>query len=284
MPNIKDIKNRITSIREISKITRAMKMVSTAKYKKAMRLLTDRKDYVSELENLLVAVSRDVIVRHVPYFKENTGVQKDLLIVVTADKGLCGSFNTNIARTAKQNMGTHTELYLIGKRGRNALQRECSDRIVGVETDLADRDLFKACATIMNAAKKGYREKKYSRVRVVYNHFESMGRQPIVIDTLLPLKPLDTIKQKSMRRMMLEPSPETVFNHTLDHYINVQLFKILLESNLSEHITRMNAMEAATKNASELIDKLVLQYNRARQSMITTELLEVVNGAEALQQ
>jgi len=284
MANIRDIKTRIVSVREISKITRAMKMVSTAKYKKAMRFLDDGNQYVQEVESLLIRVSTDVVYRYNPYFSINKNSDKELLIVVTADKGLCGSFNTNLIRSALQKINGSTDLFIIGKRGRSILEKKHPDRIFGVTVDLSEHDLFKRAIRTMLSVKQAFLNGKYREVKIIYNHFESLGRLPLVCEQLLPLPKPDPLNQKSQRSLMLEPSPDAVFNHLMDHYIDLKLFKILLESQLAEHITRMNAMEAATKNADELINQLVLSYNRARQALITTELLEVVNGAEALKQ
>ena len=283
MDNIRDIKTRIKSVREIQKITRAMKMVATAKYKKSHRRLQETKSYISEVETLLLRVKKEVVLRYNPYCCDNAVAEKNLVVLVTADKGLCGGFNSNLIKTVLRS-SEKFDLYVIGKKGRAFFIKHDEINLVGDITGVFGTLDFKSSRKIVGEIKKGFLESKYRSVKVVYTGFESMGRQPITEQQILPMTPLiETIEQDvPAKRMIFEDSYETVFNNLLEHYLELRFFKVLLESELSEHIIRMNAMEAATTNASELIDGLVLAYNRARQSVITKEILEIVGGAEAL--
>ncbi len=282
MDNIRDIRERIKSVREIRKITRAMKMVATAKFKKADRRLKETWNYNNTVDNLIVRMSKEVVTRYNPYFTENKNAQKDLLILVTSDKGLCGGFNANLIRMAQETLSNRTNLFVIGKKGRNFFRKIESVNIDGEEVELFGNLTFKHCRIIMDEIKNRFKQGLYGKVQVLYTHFETMGTQPLKLETVLPLQLPESTDESSPETLLYEPCAEPVFNRMINHYIELQLFRILLESELSEHVTRMNAMDAATKNASELIDTLVLNYNRARQAVITREIIEIVSGAQAL--
>ncbi len=283
MDNIRDIKTRIKSVREIQKITRAMKMVATAKYKKANRRLQDIKSYISEVEILLLRARKEVVLRYNPYCSDNNLADRNLFVLITSDKGLCGGFNSNLIKTVLRSSDKF-DLYVIGKKGRAFFIKNEEINLVGDVADVFGSLSFKSSKKIVDEIKRGFLDSKYKSVKIIYTAFESMGRQPITEQQLLPITPfIENIEREiPAKRMIFEESYEAVFNNMLEHYLELQFFRILLESELSEHIIRMNAMEAATTNASELIDGLVLAYNRARQSVITTEILEIVGGAEAL--
>lgn len=296
MSNVREIKDRIASVRKIHKITRAMKLVATAKHKKLLQRVGETGQYARRIDDMLACVRKEVVERFNPYYNTKERSGKSLLVVVTADKGLCGSFNANINRQAVQQItDTLSDVYVIGKKGRNFLRKRPDINVIGETIDIFGKTSFRACNKIMHDLKLQFLGGKYDTISVLYTHFESIGRQMIVSEQLLPLKvPADqpdgdestvTVagETKQVRRFMYESSADTVFEEMIEHYLDLQLFRMLLESELSEHITRMNAMDSATENASDLIDTLVLAYNRARQAMITTEILEIAGGAEAIQ-
>jgi len=283
MENIKDVKDRIKTVREIRKITRAMKMVATAKYKKAHLRLIENLNYVKSIENLLWRIQWEVVLRYNSYFVSHCSDDRSLLIVVTSDKGLCGGFNANLIRMALKHI-RKSDLFIIGKKGKSFFHRIEDANIAGEVTDIFGKLNYKICASLARKIAGFFIGGTYAKINILYTHFESMGKQSLKIEQLFPLTGYFTEKPEGLPagKLVYEPSPEAVFDNLVKHYFEVQLLRILLESELSEQITRMNAMDAATKNASELIDNLILAYNRARQAIITREIIEIVSGAEAL--
>ncbi len=294
MENVRDIKARIKSVREIYKITRAMKLVATAKQKKLMLKVADTAKYVEKIDDLLLCSGKEVVRRFNPYFTPRHAGGKSLLVVVTADKGLCGSFNANLNRHAANLLAQNpADVYVVGKKGRNFFRKHTEINLIGETVDIFGKTSFRSCNKIMHDLKLKFLSGTYDSISVLYTHFESLGRQTIITKQLLPIvaEPLkpessddDTATEPvpKIRRFMYESSADAVFDELIEHYLDLQLYIILLESELSEHITRMNAMDSATQNASDLIDSLVLAYNRVRQAMITTEILEIAGGAEAI--
>ena len=304
MENIRDIKDRIKSVREIHKITRAMKMVATAKYKKVQKKLDRTRGYLTELEELMWRVKNDVVVRYNPFFSKKKHGSKHLIVVISSDRGLCGAFNTNLIRFANDELA-NSDLFVIGKKGINILRRQPGATIIGTMPDVFVHPDFKTYCRISEAIQYEYLVNKYASVKMLYTSFESMARQPIVLKQLFPLENVfktdtentdeqeyDADTEQNEKKepsqpqypglTLFEPSADDAFDTLVRHYIDVSIQRIMEESYLSEQIIRMNAMEAATTNADELINGLILAFNRARQSVITTELLEIVGGAEAL--
>jgi len=283
MENIKDVKDRIKSVKEIRKITRAMKMVATAKYKKAYSRLSENQAYVKSIENLLWRIQWEVVLRYNKYFVAHTDQEKRLLIVVTADKGLCGGFNANVIRAAMKQI-KDTDLFIIGKKGKAFFHKLEGAKIIGEKADIFGKLNYKICASLARHISRCFAVGSYTKIDILYTHFESMGKQSLKLEQMFPLTRYfeNRPDNLSTRKLVYEPSSTAVFDNLINHYIEIQLLRILLESELSEQITRMNAMDAATKNASELIDNLILAYNRARQAIITKEIIEIVSGAEAL--
>ncbi|MCP5463029.1 MAG: ATP synthase F1 subunit gamma [bacterium] len=301
MENIRDIKSRIKSVREIHKITRAMKMVATAKYKKIQKKLERTKQYLSELEGMMSLLKKEVVLRYNPLCNQVQNAGKDLILIVTSDRGLCGAFNTNLIRFGNTHL-QNADLYVIGKKGINILKRRSDISIIGKKQDVFTHPGFKIYSQIAETIKFHYLSGNYSSIKALYTGFESMGQQPLRLIQLLPLTDIfsDAGKENKIsgdipetesgkpapkaRRVsaLLEPEPEHVFSTLANHYIDLRIQHIMEESFLAEQITRMNAMDAATTNAEELINNLLLVYNRARQAVITTEILEIVGGAEAL--
>ncbi|MCD6460902.1 ATP synthase F1 subunit gamma [bacterium] len=293
MNNIKDIKDRIKSVREIRKITRAMKMVATAKYTKSQNRLNENALYRKKIEDLLLSVNQEVVRRYNPFFNTPVKARKKLLVIVSSDKGLCGGFNANISRFADKRIEEESyDVLLIGKKGVLYYKREKTVDIAGEFKDVFSKLSFKNSQKISEAVKQLFYSGKYQSIEMLFHHFESMGRQTVVCEQILPILDTDNLKpddEKSEQGKKENPpvyvyegSAESVFGNLINHFIDLKVIQVLLESELSEHITRMNAMDAATKNASDLIDSLILEYNRARQSIITTEIIEIVGGSEAL--
>jgi len=291
MTNIRDIKDRIKSVREIRKITRAMKMVATAKYTKSQNRLDENAVYRGKIDDLLKSLNKEVVSRYHPFFSTPAKAKKKLLVVITSDKGLCGGFNANITRFAKQKLGEFDyDLFLVGKKGVAFYKREENSNVAAEFTDVFSKLTFKSSYAIAERIKELFYAHEYKSIEVVSHEFESMGRQTVVCNQILPIADTknsvgeepEQDKKSYPTVYVYESSAESVFSKAIDHYFDLKIFQILLESELSEHVIRMNAMDAATKNASDLIDALILEYNRARQSMITTEIIEIVGGAEAL--
>ena len=291
MPNIRDIKDRIKSVREIRKITRAMKMVATAKYTKSQNRLNENAVYREKIEDLLKSLNKEVVSRYHPFFNSPAKAKKKLLLVVTSDKGLCGGFNANITRFAQHKLRESAcDIFLIGKKGVVFFKREENSNVVAEFTDIFAKLNFKSSYAISAKIKELFYSHEYKSVEVVSHCFESMGRQIVACNQILPVvetpEPAEgepeADKKSSPPVYVYESSAESVFGKAINHFFDLKIFQILLESELSEHVIRMNAMDAATNNASDLIDSLILEYNRARQSMITTEIIEIVGGSEAL--
>ena len=291
MNNIRDIKDRIKSVREIRKITRAMKMVATAKYTKSQNRLNSNAVYRKKIEDLLESLDKEVIRRYHAFFNSPSQAKKKLLVIVNSDKGLCGGFNANITRFAKHKLAEdHYDLLIIGKKGVAFFRREENVNVVGEFTDVFSKLTFKSSFAIAETIRELFYSHEYKTIDVVSHRFESMGCQTVVCNQVLPIvdasEPAEQESNQDKKEKptvyVYESSAASVFEKAINHYFDLKIFQILLESELSEHVIRMNAMDAATKNASDLIDALILEYNRARQSMITTEIIEIVGGAEAL--
>ena len=282
MPNLIDIRRRIRSVKNTQQITKAMKMVAAAKLRRAQDHILATRPYALEIRKVIgnLAARSDEI--HHPLL-EVREEGRDLLVVVSGDKGLAGSFNASILRRTVERVGetSDVELLLLGKKGsdffrrREVATRESYESLFsGVQYDDAK--------TIAKDIVSAFTQREYRAVHVVYNQFKSMLSQELTEEQLLPIVPAREIAGVSARSYHFEPAESSILGDLLPRHLTFQIYRILLESQAAEHAARMGAMDAATKNASEMIDKLTLQYNRARQAAITTELIEVVSGANAL--
>lgn len=285
MPSIRDIRRRIRSVKNTSQITKAMEMVSAVKMRRAQELVHMSRPYAEKLSELVAGLTRmsgsaegatDPLLVQRP-------IQRLGLIVVTADRGLCGSLNANVLRAAAADITGHPEpvaAMAIGRRGRDWLARHGAQLIAEV-TGLSDRPSLADVAAITTLAIDGYREGRFDQVSVVYTRFISTARQQTVRQQILPVVPPPS-EESRLLDYIFEPSPAAVLTAVLPRYVEMQVYQAVLESVASEHAARMLSMHNATQNAREVVQELTLGLNKARQDSITKEILEIVGGAQAL--
>ncbi len=282
MANLKEIRNRISSVSSTMQITSAMKMVSAAKLKKAQDAITAMRPYAAKLtellQNLSGAVQDDV---ESPY-NQARPVKRVLFVAITSNRGLCGGFNSNIIKEVKgkaANIDAATAVFTLGKKGNDILSKE--HEIVGHNTAIFDSLNFTEAAALAQELMDGYAAEAYDEVHLVYNRFKNAATQTVTVEQFLPLVQQETANQTQVD-YIYEPGQEEIFTTLLPKALKMQLFKALRDSFASEHGARMTAMHKATDNATDLRDQLKLTYNKARQAAITNEILEIVGGAEAL--
>ena len=282
MANLKEIRNRISSVSSTMQITSAMKMVSAAKLKKAQDAITAMRPYAAKLtellQNLSGAVQDDV---ESPYTQARP-VKRVLFVAITSNRGLCGGFNSNIIKEVKTkaaNIDAATAVFTLGKKGNDILSKEHD--IVGHNTAIFDSLNFTEAAALAQELMDGYAAEAYDEVHLVYNRFKNAATQTVTVEQFLPLVQQETANQTQVD-YIYEPGQEEIFTTLLPKALKMQLFKALRDSFASEHGARMTAMHKATDNATDLRDQLKLTYNKARQAAITNEILEIVGGAEAL--
>ena len=284
MANLKEIRNRIASVSSTMQITSAMKMVSAAKLKKAQDAITAMRPYSDKLteliQNLSGSIDGDI---PNPYTQERP-VKKVLLIAITSNRGLCGGFNSNIIKAVNQyiaqNPQQEIELITLGKKGDDILSKS-----VTIQTNnntIFDDLTFANTSSIAQDFMDAFANNRYDKVEVIYNRFKNAATQIVTTETLLPIVSDAQSDASSGVDYIFEPTQEEIVNELLPKSIKMQLFKALRDSFASEHGARMTAMHKATDNATELRDQLKLTYNKARQAAITNEILEIVGGAEAL--
>ena len=289
MANLKEIKNRITSISSTMQITQAMKMVSAAKLKRAQDAITQLRPYAQKLQEILSNVSGTLDLSE-NRFAEQREVKNILIIGVSSNRGLCGGFNNNITKRinvllAQDFKGMNVEILSIGKKINDAFKNgDLLNRPekLGSPDDLFNDLTFDRVADHAEYAMDSFLEGKYDKVVVVYNEFKNAAVQIVRTEQLLPILPSETEGIASASDYIFEPSKMEIVKDIIPKSLKLQLFKAILDSNASEHGARMTAMHKATDNASELKRNLTLDYNKARQAAITNEILEIVGGAEAL--
>ncbi len=286
MPSLKQIKRRISSVKSTQQITRAMKMVAAAKLRRAQENIIKARPYSYKLRDVIKDLSSRCDRSQHPLLAIRE--PKEIgVIVVTADRGFCGSFNTNIIKRAVKEIESFEaidptiQMVTIGRKGSDFFRKK--GYIVLQAHNQLFQDLhFGVASAIGESLIDFYVHEKLDRVYLIYNEFKSAIQQNIVVEQLLPIVPDESEDTGTKVDFLYEPEPLTVLSGVLPLYVNVQMWRVFLESNAAEHGARMTAMESATKNAGEIIDSLTLQYNKARQSAITKELLEVVAGAEGM--
>lgn len=286
MANLKDIKRRISSVKNTQKITRAMKMVAAAKLRRAQEELLRARPYALRMRDLVNDLALRAEQDAHPLLRQGSGEGKVGLVVLTGDRGLCGAFNSNIVNGAMACIrdefpGREVELTVVGRKGVDLLKRRpCTIR--ATHTDIQDLDPFDAARGVIEDLAEDFAQGGTDEVYCLYNEFKSAISQRVTRERLLPFDPPAKGGDEGHVDYIYEPSGAEVFDSLLAKHLQVQVHRILYESAASEHGARMTAMDAATTNAGEVIDKLTLLYNRARQDAITKELIEVVSGAEAL--
>lgn len=284
MANLKEIRNRITSIGSTMQITSAMKMVSAAKLKKAQDSITAMRPYAEKLTELIQNISATLEGDNSGVYSVQREVKNVLLVVVTSNRGLCGAFNANVIKQVNQLKATvfkdaNITLLTIGKKGHDSLSRSFS--VLENDSDLFDNLNFEATSKIAATLMEVFVNEEFDAVHLVYNQFKNAGTQIVITEQFLPLLPIE-VEGASSSDYIYEPSKIQIIETLIPESLKTQLFKAVLDSSASEHGARMTAMHKATDNAMELKDQLTLSYNKARQAAITNEILEIVGGAEAL--
>ncbi len=275
------IKRRIKSVTNTSKITKAMGLVATSKFRKAKDALDNNQHYTSSFQEIL----SDVILRYEApsiYFEGN-GSKKKLYIVLTSDSGLCGSFNINIINKAVEKIKEDKEnsvIMVVGAKGVAYFTR-FNYEVAVKYVNIPDLPSLGTVNDFAMAAWKMYKSKEVGEVSVVYAHFISQSKQEILVEQLLPFRNQKATKENKIDYIVLEPQVDTILKEIVPLYMREKLLNCLLQSKTSEQATRMTAMDGATKSANQLLDGLKLQFNRLRQSAITQEISEIVGGAEA---
>ena len=285
MANVRDIRRRIRSVKSTQQITKAMKMVAAAKLRRAQERMFAARPYASGLRTVLASVASRVDISKHPLLAEREVEQKVLLLVVTADRGLCGAFNTNVLRAAQNAIAekgwTQVHLLPIGRKANDFFKRRTYP-IRRQATQVYQALSLETAREIATSLIEDFVSGEFDAVYVLYNEFKSIIAQKVTLERLLPLQhEFNTTTQEPAIEYIYEPGPEQILNELLPKHIEFQLYRILLESAAAEQGARMTAMEAATKNASEMIDHLTLTYNRIRQASITKEIIEIVSGAAA---
>ena len=285
MPSLIDLRRRISTVKSTQQITRAMKMVAAARLRRAQDSVMAARPYATELRKVVGNLAARVGEAGHPLLQQKEE-RKVLLVSVTGDKGLCGSFNTNVVRRTREEIRDRpgVELLLLGRRGAEYFRRRATP-IRGTRTSLFSGLTFETSSAIATDITRAFTEGEYDAVYVIYNQFVSVVTQKLTVERLLPMD-TGTPGEGGTdigQEYIFEPSGSEVLGKIVPGYVATQVHRILLDSQAAEHAARMTAMDAATKNAGELIDSLTLTYNRSRQAAITKELIEVVSGAQALE-
>ena len=284
MANLKEIRNRISSIGSTMQITSAMKMVSAAKLKKAQDAITAMRPYSSKLTELLQNLSATLDSDAGGAYSKQREVSKVLLVVVTSNRGLCGGFNSSVIKETTQNIAANyqdidVDLLTIGKKGNDILSK--SYPVIDARNDIFDNLTFDFVAEVAEKIMKLYADGTYDKIEIIYNRFKNDATQIPQVEQFLPIKPVEGDTNASAD-YIFEPSKEKIVLELIPKSLKTQLYKAVRDSFAAEHGARMTAMHKATDNATELRDELLLTYNKARQAAITNEILEIVGGAEAL--
>jgi F-type H+-transporting ATPase subunit gamma len=295
MATLREVRARITGVKKTQKITKAMKMVAAAKLRRAQSSVVAARPYAFALRRLLEHMSATTDIASNPFVMRRE-VKSAALVVVTADRGLCGAFNSNLVKAAVNHISTqygqlHSEgklrLFCVGRKGFDYFSRR-QYNVAGKYIGLFSNLVFGQAQEIVREVIRGYLAGDFDTVEIVYNEFKSIARVKIVVDQFLPFAVLqDAPGESAYKRApganyIYEPSSRAIVDALVPKHLNFQFWRILLESNAAEQGARMAAMDNATENANEMISSLQLVYNKARQASITKELLEIVAGAEAL--
>lgn len=284
MANLKEIRNRITSVQSTMQITSAMKMVSAAKLKKAQDAITAMRPYAEKLTELLQNLSATLDGEVGGSFTSQREIKKVLVVAITSNRGLAGAFNTNVIKQVKivadQYPGKVVDVYAIGKKGNDVLKK--TSTVISNQTSIFDQLTFENVAQIADELTELFTSGAYDKIEIVYNQFKNAATQIVQTEQFLPLAPVKSDKVTSSSDYIFEPTKEEIVLTLIPKSLKTQLYKAIRDSFASEHGARMTAMHKATDNATDLRNQLKLTYNKARQAAITNEILEIVGGAEAL--
>ncbi|BDQ12019.1 ATP synthase F1 subunit gamma [Sediminibacterium sp. TEGAF015] len=288
---LKEVRNRIKSVQSTQQITKAMKMVSAAKLRRAQDAITQMRPYAQKLQEMLSNIVSNIEGGATLALAEERPVEKVLLIVITSDRGLCGGYNANLVKLAKNTVSEkyasqfskgNVTVWNIGKKGWESLTK------AGYNTNDQFKDIylnlnFEAVQAAAQAAMKGFEQKEFDAVEIIYSEFKNAATQVFVAEQFLPIPKMAPKAGSKKADFIFEPAKDVLIAELMPKILNTQLFKAVLDGNASEHGARMTAMDKASENANELLKSLKISYNRARQAAITTELTEIVSGAAALQ-
>ncbi len=289
MATLLDIRRRLRSVKSTQQITRAMKMVAAARLRRAQERVVNARPYANQMLALLasVAARTDPALRDHPLLADRP-VKKVLVVLVTADRGLCGAFNANLIRTAQAHLadlaraaGEQPGLMVVGRKGRDYFRRRPVE-IVAEHVNIFGRLEFSHAQAIARQVIDFYTEQKVDAVEFIYNEYKSVLTQRLTVERYLPIKPLAPPEGQALIDYIYEQPAEEIFGVLLPRYVEIEVYRALVESQAAELAARMTAMDAATNNAAEMIDHLTLHMNRVRQAAITREIIEVVSGAAAL--
>jgi F-type H+-transporting ATPase subunit gamma len=285
--NLKDIRRRIAGVQSTQQITRAMKLVAAAKLRRAQERIESQRPYALQLRSMIAALAERADETAHPLLRRRE-LRNVELLVLTSDRGLCGSFNINICRTTEAYVREHRDVHeqaglvIVGRKGNEYFKRRPAYTIQKYYREILTNPEFGNVSEIGRDITARYTDRDLDGVFMVYNEFKSAASQKVVIDQLLPIDTSDVEHTSSQIDYLYEPDRSAILERILPLHVNIQIWRAVLESLASEMGSRMTAMDAATKNAGELLAALTLQYNRARQEAITNELMDIVGGAEAL--
>lgn len=294
MASLKEVRIRIESINSTKQITSAMKLVAASKLRRTQNAVQALAPFAAKLREILGNLSSSLDNTEEAVYTTSRPVQKVLLLVVTSNRGLCGPFNTNVIKTAINHIDEHyadikqngqLDLYTIGKKATDFFKKN-KFNVVNSNNDIFDKLTFSSTTEIAEELMAAFASKKYDKIEIIYNHFKNAGQQILTVDQYLPIEQLapslEAKDNKQNADYIFEPEKSVLVRELLPKMLKVQLYKTILDSFAAEHGARMTAMAQATENATDLLKQLKLSYNKARQSAITKELLEIVSGAEAL--
>ena len=291
MPSLIDLRRRIRAVKNTQQITKAMKMVAASKLRRAQQRIISARPYAQQMQRVLASVASrvDPSIHPLLTSRERRPNSITLVVIVTGDKGLCGSFNTNVIKGAASYIAGSTEpcsLGLVGRKGRDFFGRR-GFSVLFEQIGIFQKLRFDDAQTIARTAIEAFTSEQVDRVVLVYNEFKSVMTQRMVVDQLLPIARGDVEAQEASPSpnqvdYLYEPSAQEIFNQLLPRYIEAQIYRALLESNAAFFAAQMTAMDTATKNSADMISSLTLYMNKVRQAAITREIIEVVSGAQAL--
>ena len=291
MPSLKDLKNRIGSVKSTQKITSAMKMVAAAKLRKAQEQAIASRPYCSSMEKIVSSLANKLIDNAPELLKGKKEIKNQLLVVFSADRGLCGGFNGSISRAVKlevkksNDLGIETKLLFVGRKSADTLKKDFQQHIVEIVTGNSTNPIYSDALSISSKIVDLFQRDEFGSCKIIFNKFVSAITQEVTLKSLIPIETNNEDVSNNNQVSSVyeyEPSEEVILEELLNKNIATQLFSAQMESTASELAARMTAMDNATRNAGDLIDRLTLQYNRTRQAFITKELIEIISGAEAL--
>ncbi len=289
MAGLKEIRNRIASVKSTRQITSAMKMVSAAKLKKSQDRITQIKPYAAKLVDVLLEVSSSLDQEHKGIFNEERNPENVLIVLMASNRGLCGAFNSNICKAAishiqnkypEQAKNNKVKFFTIGKKAGEFIKKQNFEIIKSADY-IYDNSNFESVAKISEYLMKLFADKVFDRIDLVYNSFKNAAMQIQTVEQFLPMT-VNRNERSNPSEYIFEPNLNEILEEVIPKALKIQFFKAILDTSAAEHGARMTAMHQATDNATNMIHELTLEYNKARQASITKEILEIVSGAEAL--